>query len=105
MIAVTERPDRAPCMGCGVTVLWVETERGAKLCLDVEPTLQGNVILRHGPGLEDLVAHVETKKESEDRRASPIEAARVAFVPHWGTCPQAARFKRSKTKAEGSKPA
>lgn len=95
----------SPCKGCGAPILWVKTKTGADLCLDVEPTIQGNTILKHGPGLEDLVAHVETKVERAARLTCPIEAGRTAFVPHWATCPKARDFKRSKTSSGGTRPA
>jgi hypothetical protein len=64
--------------------------------LDLTPVPEGNVIIRMGPGLGQQTAIVETTTESETRRAQTIAAARLAFVPHWATCPTAAAHRRAK---------
>jgi hypothetical protein len=62
--------------------------------LDLVPVPEGKVILSMGPVMGQQTARVETTAESAARRLLDNEAARVAFVPHWATCPNAAKHRK-----------
>jgi len=81
--------DRSTCRSCGAPIVWARTPAGKLMPLDVTPTTAGNVILHMGPERGQATAHVETAAESATRRAHPIPAAQLAYVPHFATCPNA----------------
>jgi len=81
-------------------MLWVETEKGARMPLDPEPTEAGKVIIRMGPEMGQATAHTETVEETAIRLKATEPAARVAFMPHHATCPKAKDFSASNKKTE-----
>ena len=84
----------AICRSCGARILWVRTKAGKAMPLNEVPVPEGNVIISMGPARGQQTAIVESKEESAARRANPIDVARVAFVPHWATCPSAQQHRR-----------
>jgi hypothetical protein len=94
----------SPCRGCGKPILWVETEKGARMPLDPEPIESGKLIVRMGPALGQAIAHTETAEETTARLKATEPAARVAFMPHHATCPKAGDFSANKKKAAGPRP-
>lgn len=85
-----------PCRGCGKPILWIETEKGARMPLDPEPTEAGKVIIRMGPEMGKATAHTETAGETASRLKAKEPAARVAFMPHHATCSKAGEFSGTK---------
>jgi len=59
------------CKGCGAEIKWIETQAGARMCLDAKSEKR-YVYLPHNDKwfLFD------------------------SFMPHWGTCPKAKQFKK-----------
>jgi len=82
---------RGNCRSCGDDIFWARTEYGQWMPLNPEPTVEGSVVIL--PGSDDEIARVETKEEKTRRLASE-PAVRFAFVPHWVTCPDAARWRK-----------
>lgn len=85
-----------PCKGCGKPIYWVETEKGARMPLDPAPVEAGRIIVRMGPHMGQATAHAETAEETAARLRCTEPAARVAFVPHHATCPDADLFRKKK---------
>lgn len=85
-----------PCKGCERPILWVETEKGARMPLDPEPVEAGRVIIRMGPQMGQETAHAETAEETANRLKCPIPAGRVAYMPHHATCPNVEDFRKKK---------
>lgn len=78
-------PVQAACKSCGAPVFWATTKDGKAMPVDVEPRLDGNVLLfRRSNGL--LRAEVIGK----DVPRSPDRKYRVS---HLATCPAAANHR------------
>lgn len=78
------------CKGCGAPIDWITTTEGKYMPVDPEP-----VLIIEGDGLDRFVT--DEGAVLLGRRARPEEekpGLEVAFVPHWKTCPEAARFRR-----------
>jgi hypothetical protein len=69
------------CSTCGAKIVWVETERGKSMPLDVGKVLGGNVEV--DGGLVGGIARV-VKPEPDVLR----------YVSHFVTCPQAAKHRK-----------
>jgi hypothetical protein len=82
------------CRSCGASVIWFVSEKGKPVIVDPEPIEEGNIIIKHGPGMDDEVAHYETKEEKEARLKAKIPAARTAYRSHFVTCPDAKKWRK-----------
>lgn len=85
-----------PCRTCGAPVLWVKTEKGARMPLDPEPVEGGRVIIAMGPQMGQETAHTETRGETGVRLKCKEPAARTAYMPHHATCPQGREWQRGR---------
>lgn len=74
------------CDSCGASIFWAFTERGKKIPLDAEPSLNGNMVLDNN--LDDgTVLAIYAKQED----------SRSRYLSHFVTCPDAHQWRR-KTK-------
>lgn len=83
-----------PCRYCGAALLWIRTAKGRPMPIDPDPCEGGNVIVKMGPAMGQETAHVETKEETEKRLKCTIDAGRLAYMPHFATCPEWPKRKR-----------
>lgn len=81
--------EQAKCRSCGQPILWVQMASGRSMPLDPEPTETGTIIIHMGPAIGMEKGRVQTKEETEDRLRRKEPAARVAYVSHFATCPEA----------------
>jgi hypothetical protein len=82
------------CKGCGAAVQFVKSEKGNTMCLNAEPDPErGNVIISRDHGHE--LARVLNATHAITVRALGNEV----YLSHHATCPDAARFTKSKTAA------
>lgn len=86
--------------GCGARVIWTETEKGKRMCVDATPSEEGTFVLLHasrfyGTPAEDnltpYAVHV-SKAKNYLTDAELVELTR--YVPHFATCPEAGDFRR-----------
>lgn len=80
------------CRSCQAPILWVRTERGAKMPLDPEPaeratnpTARGLFVLRDTKSAEGPLAIAITPRTFEDEQA---------YTSHFATCPHAAQWRQ-----------
>jgi hypothetical protein len=69
------------CRSCNAPVVWVQTVKGKRMPVDLEPVWAGNLILRERMGQAPLVFY--TKPYAEIKR----------FISHFSTCPEAKRWR------------
>lgn len=89
--------EQGRCRSCNAAILWVETESGRRMPLDPEPMEDGSIIIHMGPNHQQKaseIAHIETAEEAAARSKATEPAARTAYVSHFVTCPDAARWRR-----------
>jgi hypothetical protein len=78
------------CRACQAPIIWTVTAKtGKKMPVDEEPKPYGDFFLEERG--RDLVAH---HVNSQHGLAVTIKTDR--FVSHFGTCPQAAEFRKAK---------
>ncbi|HET9892613.1 MAG TPA: hypothetical protein VFQ42_19145 [Mycobacterium sp.] len=78
-------PAATPCPDCGASILWLTTERGARMPVDAEPDGERGNVIRQGDRCSVLGR----------TQAAGARAAGVALhVHHKLTCPHAARWAR-----------
>lgn len=80
------------CRGCGAPIDWIRTTSGRNMPVNPEP-----VFVIEGGGRDSFVT--DEGEVITGRIARPEEERRdlpVAFVPHWGTCPNAGDFRRKR---------
>lgn len=72
------------CKDCGRPMMWVRTENGKAMPLDVMPFTNGNVVIIGTLGVRDStpVVHVLTNAD----RAAGTYDGRQLFVMHRATC-------------------
>lgn len=80
------------CRSCGAAVRWAVTVAGKRLPLDPEPCPGGNVLL-HDNGRAEVLG-------PEARAAHPG----VLYLPHWASCPHAARHRKGLAPAPAAPP-
>jgi hypothetical protein len=73
--------DQSTCRGCGQPVLWVTTEKGAKMPLSIA-SKQKRFVVQPMAGDAMLGKMVDT------------------YLSHFGDCPASAQFKREKGNAD-----
>jgi len=88
------------CRSCGAAILWVKTESGRRMPLDFVPVEDGSIIVRMGQAMNQETAHIETKEETELRLQAKEPAARTAYVSHFVTCPDAAKWRKKTRKSD-----
>jgi hypothetical protein len=72
------------CRSCRASIVYVPTQAsGALIPLDVDPVDHGNIVIRDGKAL-----YVKKDLYSLDDE--------LRYVSHFATCPQAARFRKTK---------
>ena len=76
----------------------MKTEAGKAVPLDPIPIEEGNIIIRSGPQLGQVVAHYEKKEETQARLKCTIPAGRTAYLSHFATCPDARKWRKGKSK-------
>ncbi len=82
----------AQCKACGAPLVWIAMQSGKSMPCDAAQTVykadksgKDTIITPNG---ETLRATLET---------TPEEATGIGYIPHWATCPEAARFKRKES--------
>lgn len=83
------------CSSCSAPILWAETARGKRMPIDPRPSDVGNVLLivgRDAEGKPRLVAEVL----SLGRRQGARRAGKTLRLPHWKSCPDADRHRRTR---------
>lgn len=65
------------CKSCGAAIVWVRTESGRVMPVDLHPTNRGNVVIRNG------VAYVGAQQDDAPR-----------YTSHFATCPDAEGWRR-----------
>lgn len=81
----------AKCNGpsCGAAIIWATTSAGKKMCLDAEPTRDGDWV-------------IEGDVHALDPRAAKLSNDAAAtytgdkYTSHWGTCPDRVFFSKKK---------
>lgn len=76
------------CQGCGAQILWRITPQGRNMPLNAETTAE------EGQGV--YILEGETDCKPYDPLFTGVTADR--HMSHWGTCPNAARFKNRKSR-------
>ncbi len=85
------------CRSCGASIVWTVTEKGKKMPVDAEPTLDGNIVLIHKEVGKPPIARYEDKREKATRQDERIDpAARTRFISHFVTCPQAKKWRKKR---------
>lgn len=88
----------ALCRSCGAAVIWCQTESGKMTPIDAVASEGGNVVIRPAfDASEAPIAHVLTAPEL----ARPALEAR--HMPHFATCPNAAKHRRRAQKVRGER--
>jgi hypothetical protein len=80
------------CRSCKQRIWWVRTEAGNSMPVNPLPDNMGNVAVRHDPESGIDFGYVITE-------ARPIRAGEKQMMPHWATCPEAAKHRKRKPKA------
>lgn len=74
----------ARCSTCGAPVLWAKTSKGKPIPLDLEPRVDGNIVLERGVAL--VLGPLERLQRGAETR----------YVSHFATCVDADKFRRPK---------
>lgn len=79
----------ARCKACGASIVWIATQAGKNMPCDAKQVAywqnkqgESTVITPNG---ETIKCTLKTQR---------MPATGVGFIPHWATCPQAAKFKK-----------
>lgn len=80
----------ARCRSCNAPIRWARTPAGKAMPLDARPTLGGNVLLREATPPADPTAQVLAGVDLADAHTR----GRELYVPHFTTCPEAAKWRR-----------
>jgi hypothetical protein len=72
------------CQACGTAILWVYTERGARMPVDAAPTADGNIQVVADKCY--VIPKTRLEALSDDDKAGLRKS-------HFATCPEAERFK------------
>lgn len=77
------------CKACGAPIIWIGMQSGKSMPCDAQQVVywqmktgETTIITPNG---ETIKATIKTQR---------MLPTGVGFVPHWGTCPQAANFKK-----------
>ncbi len=81
---------KSKCSSCGAEILWVKTEAGRSMPLDIAPVANGNVSI----GGDDVATY--------HSKAQLIEAAKdnllpTLYISHFATCPHAQQHRKGKS--------
>ncbi|MGH3627232.1 MAG: hypothetical protein ACREN2_05725 [Candidatus Dormibacteria bacterium] len=80
-------PQKTTCKSCGEPIMWVITEAGAKMPLDVTPSDAGTVLLTaHTPPIARVV--------SPGRRHACQYTGQKFYVTHFSTCRHASLHRK-----------
>lgn len=74
----------ARCSSCSAPILWAKTAKGKPIPLDLEPRVDGNVVLERGVAL--VLGPLERLQRGAETR----------YVAHFATCPSADEHRRAK---------
>lgn len=83
------------CRGCGRPIMWIMTPGGKPMPCDTAPVYYK--LKAKGP---DKIVTPEGVTVSCEIVATPGTADGYGFMPHWATCPEAGKFKRTNRKEE-----
>ena len=83
--------DMAKCRGCGAEIRWIETSAGKRMPCDPELTPYWEK-----PGAAGKVVTPNGEVISCEFSGEASKVTGLGYVPHWGTCPAAGRFKKGK---------
>lgn len=78
------------CKACGAPIVWIKTISGKSMPCDASPQYYTQ---KSGCGSKKILTPngvLISCEYTED----PQEATGTGFVPHWGTCPEAGKFKK-----------
>lgn len=78
---------RSLCKSCKAAVLWVTTEDGKAMPVDVAPVRGGNIRLE-GSAARPTAVYVQPLLETEQQKAAPH------YVSHFATRPDAKQHRR-----------
>lgn len=79
----------ATCKGCGARIVWIGMLGGKSMPCDPDPVTywekakaKGKVVTQNG-----MVLSCEFEGDLQ-------KATGIGYIPHWATCPAAAKFKK-----------
>lgn len=81
------------CGSCDAAIMWVLTERGKRMPVDVPG---GNRLLLFLPG----DPHTAVNWETVPRGVAPLAVSLPSYTSHFATCPDAERHRKPKTSGE-----
>ncbi len=74
-----------PCSSCKAKVIWCVTVNGKKMPVDVEPVVNGNIVLRKR-GDKTMALYIG--KNTQQREGEAL------YVSHFATCPNARHHRK-----------
>ena len=77
------------CKGCGASIVWIGTLSGKSMPCDTMP-----VYYKVKASGRDKVVTPNGETISCDIVSDPNIADGVGYIPHWGTCPAADKFRK-----------
>ena len=80
------------CRGCGAALVWIPTPGGKSMPCDAE-----QMLYRTRAGAKGKIVTPNGQVLSADIGVQPEQATGVGYVPHWATCPEAGKFRRTRT--------
>lgn len=81
---------RVKCAGCPAEIVWAHTASGKRMPFDVRASTDGQWEL--APDGQTLLA-IHLRPEFLAKR---IAEGELFYTPHFATCPQAAKYRRSR---------
>lgn len=78
------------CKACGAPIVWIKTMSGKSMPCDTSPQYYTQ---KPNSGSKKIVTQngeVLSCEYTED----PYKATGIGYAPHWGTCPEADKFKK-----------
>ena len=75
------------CSSCGAKILWALTEKGARIPVDPDPRLDGNLLLYRRPDGSLLARYLSGESAPPGQRR---------YVSHFVTCPNAKTHRKKK---------
>lgn len=88
---------KSTCRGCGAPLVWIRTAAGKSMPCDAEP-----VLYKAREGAAGKIVTPNGEVLSCDLDVEPDEATGIGYISHFGTCPQAERFRKKKNGQENT---
>ncbi len=86
------------CRACGANIFWAKSKLNKGIPMNLEPTLDGNVLLEEHEG-EPPRAYVFSAGQA---RKAKVTGTKL-YLSHFATCPAAAEFRKKKESAVNPK--